>query len=120
LRHLAGGTDCSIESFCEMVAEAASRYGTEHLGLGSDLCQDQPDSVVAWMRNGRWSKTTDYGEGSAAAPGFPAQPTWFRDSRNVPTIAAGLDAVGFLPAEVDALMGGNWLRFYDQSFGPGR
>ena len=116
--HLAGGSDCPIESFCEMVADAASRYGVEHLGIGSDLCQNQPDSVVAWMRNGRWSKTTDYGEGSPAAPGFPDQPSGFRDSRNIPTVAAGLDAIGFLPDEVAAIMGGNWLAFYDQSFGP--
>ena len=60
-----------------MVAEAASRYGAEHLGIGSDLCQNQPDSVVEWMRNGRWSLERDFGEGSAANPGFPPQPDWF-------------------------------------------
>ena len=68
--HLKDGSDCSLDSFCAMVAECAERYGVQHLGIGSDLCQHQPDSVVTWMRNGRWSKTLDYGEGSAAAPGF--------------------------------------------------
>ena len=45
---------------------SAERYGAEHLGIGSDLCQDQPDSVVEWMRVGRWTKV-DFGEGSASA-----------------------------------------------------
>ena len=116
--HLAGGSTCTIESFSEMVAEAASRYGVERLGLGSDLCQAQPDSVVTWMRNGYWSKTTDYGEGSAAAPGFPAQPEWFQDNRDMANLADGLEAVGFDADEVAAIMGGNWLRFFDESFGP--
>jgi len=116
--HLKDGSACTIGSFSAMVAEAAERYGVEHLGLGTDLCQDQPDSVVAWMRNGRWTKKMDFGEGSASAPGFPAQPTWFEDSRHFSNIAAGLTDVGFAASDVDALMGGNWLRFFDESFEP--
>ena len=116
--HLADSGDCTLESFSQMVAEAAERYGVAHLGIGSDLCQDQPDSVVTWMRNGRWTKVTDYGEGSASNPGFPPQPDWFADSTGLTNIAKGLADVGFSADEVDGLMGGNWLRFFDESFGP--
>jgi len=116
--HLNGGSACSLSDFCGMVAEAASRYGVEHLGLGSDLCQNQPDSVVEWMRNGRWTKQLDYGEGSASAPGFPPQPGWFENSTHVANIATGLSDVGFEADDVAKLMGGNWLRFFDESFGP--
>ncbi|MGI9594951.1 MAG: membrane dipeptidase [Acidimicrobiales bacterium] len=116
--HLADGSACTIGGFCEMVAESALRYGVESLGIGSDLCQDQPDTVVSWMRNGRWSKTTDYGEGSASQPGFPPQPDWFADSTDFANIASGLAQAGFDATEVDSIMGGNWLRFYDRSFGP--
>ncbi|THH37193.1 membrane dipeptidase [Aliishimia ponticola] len=116
--HLQGGSDCTLESFCAMVADAAGRYGAGSLGIGSDLCQDQPDSVVEWMRVGRWSKQMDYGEGSADAPGFPPMPHWFRDNRDWTNIRGGLERVGFSSAEVDGLMGGNWMRFYDEGFGP--
>lgn len=116
--HLAGGTDCTLESFCMMVAETASRYGVESIGIGTDLCQDQPDSIVTWMRNGRWAKTMDYGEGSASAPGFPNQPTWFRDNRDFANIRQGLAKVGFSDIEVQHIMGDNWMRFYADSFGP--
>ncbi|MDX1540263.1 MAG: membrane dipeptidase, partial [Geminicoccaceae bacterium] len=75
--HLKDGSACTLEGFCEMIARTAELMGAEHLGIGSDLCQDQPDSVVTWMRNGRWTKATDYGEGSADAPGFPAMPAFF-------------------------------------------
>lgn len=116
--HLRDSSDCTLKSYCEMIAEAASRYGSQNLGLGSDLCQDQPDSVVTWMRNGRWTKVMDYGEGSASAPGFPDQPNWFGDSRDFQNIAGGLTEVGFDSVEVAGIMGNNWLRFYDESFGP--
>jgi len=114
--HLHEGSDCTLESFCEMIAKTADRFGIEHIGIGSDLCQDQPDAVVEWMRNGRWTTERDFGEGSADKPGFPAQPAWFRDSRDFPNIAAGLAKVGFDDQSVAAVMGNNWLRFFEQSF----
>ncbi|MEH6547187.1 MAG: membrane dipeptidase [Sneathiella sp.] len=116
--HLKDSSNCSLSSFCTMIAQAAEKYGVENLGIGSDLCQSQPDSVVTWMRNGRWSKQMDYGEGSASNAGFPDQPSWFRDSRDFNNISVGLMAVGFAETEVDAIMGGNWLRFYENSFEP--
>lgn len=114
--HLKDKSDCSLTSFCEMVARTAEQIGVAHLGIGSDLCQDQPDSVVEWMRMGRYTKRMDYGEGNAAQPGFPPQPTWFQDSRDFAGIEAGLQAIGFTSGDVARLMGENWLRFFDEGF----
>ena len=116
--HLKHKSDCTLQSFCQMVADAAERYGVENLGIGSDLCQDQPDSVVEWMRVGRWSKVIDYGEGSANNPGFPKMPNWFRGNRDFGNIAQGLKDVGMSSGEVDAIMGLNWYRFYKDNFIP--
>ena len=70
------------------------------------------------MRVGRWSKEIDYGEGSADLPGFPPMPSWFRDNRDFANIEAGLGVVGMTPDEIAAVMGGNWYRFYAESFTP--
>jgi membrane dipeptidase len=115
--HLKDKSDCSLESFCRMIARTVELMGIDRVGIGSDLCQDQPDSVVTWMRNGRWSLATDYGEGDAAQAGFPPQPAWFRDNRDFAGIAAGLRAVGFDEPGVARVMGGNWLDFFRSSFG---
>jgi len=116
--HLKGKSACTLASFCQMIADTAEKFGAEHLGIGSDLCQDQPDSVVEWMRVGRWTKEIDYGEGSAAAPGFPPMPDWYQDNRDFGNIAQGLADVGFSQAEIEGVMGDNWLRFYEHNFGP--
>ncbi len=116
--HLKDGSDCTLSGFCEMAARLADLIGVGHMGLGSDLCQDQPDSIVEWMRNGRWTRERDFGEGSAGQAGFPPQPEWFRDNRDFPTIAAGLAAAGFSNDEVALIMGENWLKFIASSFGP--
>ena len=116
--HLKDKSECTLESFCAMVASTAELMGVEHIGIGSDLCQDQPDSVVEWMRVGRWTKEIDYGEGSASNAGFPAQPPWFRDNRDFPNLITGLREVGFSEEDVARLMGGNWLNFFQRSFVP--
>jgi membrane dipeptidase len=115
--HLKGGTACQLDDFCTMIARTAERFGTHFLGIGTDLCQNQPDSVVEWMRAGRWTKSVDYGEGSKDAPGFPDMPSWFRDNRDFGNLSTGLRAVGFSGDEVAAIMGGNWERFFAASFG---
>ena len=114
--HLRDGSSCTLDSFCGMIARAVERFGIEHFGIGSDLCQDQPDSVVTWMRTGRWTRDIDYGEGSASAPGFPPMPGWFRDNRDFANIETGLRSIGMNDDEVGAVLGGNWYRFFDESF----
>ena len=62
--HLKGNTNCTLESFCEMTARTAEIINIKNIGIGSDLCLKQPDKIVEWMRNGTWSKSKNYGEGS--------------------------------------------------------
>ena len=116
--HLKDGTNCTLESFSAMIADTAEIMGVQNIGIGTDLCQNQPDSVVEWMRNGTWTKERDFGEGSASSAGFPDQPSWFRDNRDFSNIALGLKDVGFSDDEVAAVMGNNWLNFFESSFGP--
>ena len=115
--HLKNKTECTLESFCEMIARTAEMMGPERIGVGTDLCQDQPDSIVEWMRVGRWTKDIDYGEGSAANAGFPLMPEWFTDNRHFGNVADGLAAQGFAAGEIEGIMGENWLAFFDASFG---
>jgi microsomal dipeptidase-like Zn-dependent dipeptidase len=116
--HLKDKSDCTLESFCGMIAKTADLMGVENIGIGTDLCQDQPDSIVEWMRVGRWTKEIDYGEGSASDAGFPPMPEWFKDNRDFDTIEQGLKDIGFSESETAGIMGENWLRFYDNNFGP--
>jgi microsomal dipeptidase-like Zn-dependent dipeptidase len=112
--HLRGGSACTLKDFCAMVARTADLIGIDYLGIGSDLCQDQPDEVVHWMRMGRWTKAQDQGAG------FPPQPAWFASNRDHRNIAEGLKAAGFSDGDIAKVMGGNWLRFFDMSFGPAK
>ena len=110
--HLRNNTDCTLESFCEMTARTAEIMNVKNIGIGSDLCLEQPDSVVEWMRNGTWSNNKNYGEGSKNKPGFPKQPDWFKDARGFQNLENGLRKVGFSEDETNGILGNNWFNFY--------
>mgnify|MGYP001171893805 CR=1 FL=1 len=110
--HLKNNSNCSLESFCEMVAKTAEIMDINNIGIGSDLCLNQPDEVVEWMRNGTWSKGKNYGEGSKNKPGFPKQPNWFEDARGFKNLELGLKKVGFSETETNGILGNNWYNFY--------
>ena len=110
--HLKDGTNCSLENFCEMTAKTADLIGVKNIGIGSDLCLRQPDKIVEWMRNGTWTKTKNFGEGSKNKPGFPKQPVWFEDARGFKNLESGLKKIGFNKVEVEGILGNNWYNFY--------
>ena len=110
--HLKDGSNCTLKNFCEMTAKTAEIVGVKNIGIGSDLCINHPDSVVEWMRNGTWTKTKNYGEGSKNKPGFPKQPEWFLDARGFSNLEIGLKKIGFNEGETNGILGNNWYNFY--------
>ena len=70
------------------------------------------EHVVDWMRNGKWTRAKDYGEGSASDASFPKQPDWFKDARGFNNLELGLKKVGFKDTEVNDILGNNWYNFY--------
>ena len=110
--HLKDTSNCTLENFCEMAAKTSELMGVKHIGIGSDLCIRQPNSVVEWMRNGTWTKAKNYGEGSKDKPGFPKQPDWFLDARGFNNLDRGLKTLGFKEKEVNDILGNNWYNFY--------
>ncbi|WP_153448290.1 membrane dipeptidase [Vibrio algicola] len=116
--HLPNGSQCSLDDFCHMVASTADMVGVEHLGIGSDLCLNQPQEVLEWMRNGRWSKAMDYGEGSASNSGWPDALPWFCGSAGMENIYNGLIRHGFNESEAGKILGENWFNFLQQGLEP--
>ena len=112
--HLKNSSECTLTSFCEMIAETTKRISIKQIGIGSDLCIRHPDSIVEWMRNGTWTKTKDFGEGNASNAGFPPQPSWFEDARGFINLEKGLKNVGFSEQETHDILGNNWYNFYQK------
>tara|TARA_B100000795_G_scaffold72072_1_gene50768 strand:- start:619 stop:1617 length:999 start_codon:yes stop_codon:yes gene_type:complete len=114
--HLKNGSDCTLEEFCQMIAQTAEMIGIDRIGIGSDLCLNWDYTVLEWMRSGRWTTGVDHGEGSAEKPSWPKQPSWFTGSKDLHTIARGLSNQGFSDDDIAKVMGENWLSFFEKSF----
>ena len=106
-----GGADRKLEDFTAMVARTAEIMGVEHIGIGTDTVRNWPDSVLDWMRSGRWTW-------SSATPSWPEWPSWFRSPADFPNLTAALLARGFSREDVAKIMGGNWLSFFEAGLPP--
>ncbi len=116
--HLNNGPDCTLDDFCGMIMDTAELMGVDHIGLGSDLCQNWGYETLEWMRSGKWTFKPDYGEGSAANANWPKQPDWFSSSKDFGNIASGLSDKGMRKQDVEKVMGLNWYRFFEKGFAP--
>lgn len=116
--HLNNGPDCSLDDFCGMIMDTAELMGIDHIGIGSDLCQNWGYETLEWMRSGKWTFKPDYGEGSASNADWPRQPDWFASSKDFGNIAKGLSDKGMAQSDVEKVMGLNWFNFFEAGFQP--
>ena len=116
--HLNNGPDCTLDDFCGMIMDTAELMGVNHIGIGSDLCQNWGYETLEWMRSGKWTFKPDFGEGSAANADWPRQPDWFGSSKDFGNIARGLRDKGMSENDVEKVMGLNWYRFFEDGFAP--
>ena len=116
--HLNNGPECTLDDFCGMIMDTAEVMGIDHIGIGSDLCQNWGYETLEWMRSGKWTFKPDYGEGSAQNADWPKQPDWFASSKDFGNIATGLRDKGMAEGDIEKVMGLNWYRFFEDGFAP--
>ncbi|MFC0529376.1 membrane dipeptidase [Phytohabitans kaempferiae] len=116
--HLTGGGPVSLEEWTSMVAYAVDLIGVDHVGIGSDASHGWDDEKLQWIRKGRWSHETQLGPASADAQGWLPWPDFFKTPAMFPVIEQGLRDKGFNDVEVDKLVGGNWMRIFDEGLTP--
>jgi membrane dipeptidase len=103
----------TLDDFCAMIGRLAEQIGVDHVGIGTDSGSGQPLEYILWCRMGTWTRDappTAYGEKPDWVAGGPDQ--------QVPRIYDGLARNGFAPDEIRQIMGGNWLRLFEESFVP--
>jgi len=109
--HLKDGGNCKIEDFCSMIKKLVNLIGIDHIGIGSDLCNNWPDEVVMWMRNGKWTKKIDYGESKTQSVVWPKQPSWFKKGSDLKNLYEGMIKNNFSEDDTLKILGQNWLQF---------
>ena len=114
--HLKDFGSCKIDDFCSMIKELINLIGSNHIGIGSDLCLNWPDNVVMWMRNGKWTKKTDYGESKDKSIKWPKQTNWFQKPSDIKNIFEAMCKNGIKENIAIKILGMNWLNFMKSHF----
>ena len=114
--HLKNLGNCTIEDYCSMIKKLIDLIGTDNIGIGSDLCLNWPDNVVMWMRNGKWTKQTDYGESKDQNIKWPKQPYWYEKSSDINNIFEAMCINGINEKTALKIVGLNWLNFMKNHF----
>lgn len=116
-RNITGPFAESADKWAELVERAVEILGVEHVGIGTDLSAKTGQPELDWMRKGRWTRRTQYGAGTPQRPGKQPPPEWLASVADFPNIKDALVRRGFAEPDVEAVMGGNWMRLYGQVFG---
>ena len=102
----------SVDGWCEMVARTVDIAGIDHVGIGTDISHNHTQSDYDWMRKGRWTRSIQYGAGSAARAGQGAAAGLVPGGRRPSRPAAGRPRrrSASTAEEVAKITSGNWLR----------
>ena len=121
--------DATLERYLDHIEYAVNLIGIEHVGLGLDFVEGHVEGTLQ-PTSPRWggANVPDGTAGLAAMlPSVP--PEMIRDlvyrpyadgiqgSQQLPNVTAGLLGRGYGEADVLAILGGNWLRLFEQVWG---
>ena len=109
------GSNCTLDTFCDMVEWTVERFGIDHVALGSDWYAGHRVEMIDWWRAGRWARKSPLNVKSA----FSDWPDWYRSCADTPVIFDALRDRGFSDEDVRKFAGENWLRFFREGFAPG-
>jgi len=106
-----------VEAWAEMVARTVDIAGIDHVALGTDFSHHNNQKYLDWMRSGRWTRSVQYGAGSATNAAPSEKPAWLKRVAGLASVAPALAKTGFARQEVEKITSGNWLRLYGEVFG---
>jgi microsomal dipeptidase-like Zn-dependent dipeptidase len=103
------GPQCTLQRFCEMVAYTSDLVGVDHVGVGTDHAVGRSRDFLLWCRMGRWSRE------SAIPVSTSTYPDWISTPAEIRNVTQGLLDKGFDREEVRKVMGGNFLRVFQET-----
>ena len=91
------------------------RVGIDHVGIGTDFCQDRPAAFFDWL-------FSQYGVRPRESVRSPYRtrttiPLGFETPAEMPALAAELSSRGYSTEDVSAVLGGNFLRLFREVWG---
>jgi membrane dipeptidase len=97
----------TLADYLAVIDDLVDLVGIEHVGLGPDFMEEMPAEVAVRVLQGTPPEIVQQ---------FRSMPPTqdFESVQAMPNVTAGLLARGYAAADVQRIMGGNWLRLYEE------
>ena len=105
------GYESSLQDYVDAIDDLVERVGIDHVGIGTDFCQDQPHSFFEWLFA---QQGTKYRPMPFTIPDPHVHPADFETPDALPGLASELLRRGYGDEDVSNVLGGNWMRLFRQ------
>jgi membrane dipeptidase len=110
---LHGGEECTIDHFLDHIDYIANLVGPQYIGVGSDWPMQAPEWGV--QKLAEYAMEIGFREEHGVTA--PRNVIGFDDYRDFPNITRGLVKRGYSDDEIRGILGGNFLRVFEQVCG---
>ena len=108
------GFQSTITDYVDAIEDLIERVGIDHVGIGTDYTQDQPATFFDWLFA---QQGTKFGVRGEPFPDPLIHPQGMETPDTLSNVTGELLRRGYRPEEVTKIMGGNWLRLFQDRVG---
>jgi len=108
------GYESTLADYADAIDDLVERVGIDHVGIGTDFCQDQPYSFFQWIFAQQGTKIREI---PLPIPDPHYHPQDFEAPDKMPGLATELMGRGYSGEDTSKVLGGNFLRLFREVMG---
>ena len=108
------GFQSTLDDYVDAIDDLVERVGIDHVGIGTDFTQDQPQAFFDWLFA---QQGTKYRPIAADYPDPMIHPRDIETPDKFSNISKALLSRGYKSEDVVKILGSNWLRLFKQVWG---
>ena len=105
------GFQSSLRDYVDAIDDLVERVGVDHVAIGTDYTQDQPKEWYDWLFSQQGTKAR---ERPLAYPYPLVHPKGMETPDTLSSVSGELLGRGYRAEDVGKILGGNWLRLFEQ------
>ena len=105
----------TLDDFIDAIDDMVQRIGPDHVGFGIDFTQDQPKSFWRYIGSQQGSSyPAIFQDPNVQWDEMKLYPDDLESPDDLPNLAAALQRRGYSDDEIRGILGGNWLRLFEE------
>ena len=113
------GASSTLSDYVDAIDDMVERIGIDHVAIGTDFTQDQPDAFWRYISSQQGSKfPAPYIDPTVRTDWRLLYPKGLETPDKLPALADALSDRGYGWEDVEKVLGGNWIRLFREVWQP--